>query len=124
MAGRVYFFLSSKIDYFREILTIGWGITEKGYVSVNLMQVSIPVNNDQICSNKLEVYDPSTQVCAGDINNLKDSCQGDSGGPLMKKINGSWTLVGIVSYGDSYCCGFGVYTKVIEYYDWIIKNKW
>jgi secreted trypsin-like serine protease len=84
------------------------------------MQVSIPVNDHRICS--FSIYDPSTQICAGDVNNRKDSCQGDSGGPLMKLVDNSWTLVGIVSYGDINCNGFGVYTDISAYFDWIMLN--
>lgn len=84
------------------------------------MQVSIPVNDDRICS--YSIYDSSTQLCAGDFNNRKDSCRGDSGGPLMKLVDGAWTLVGIVSYGDLGCSGLGVYTDVSAYYNWILTN--
>lgn len=86
------------------------------------MQVTVPINDDKICSNAFSIYDSLTQICSGDINKRKDSCQGDSGGPLMKKFNGKWTLVGVVSYGDQGCYGYGVYTKVTSYYDWIMKN--
>jgi secreted trypsin-like serine protease len=85
------------------------------------MQVTIPINSDSTCA--FSIYDPLTQICAGDINLIKGSCRGDSGGPLMKQVDGSWTLVGIVSYGDIGCSGFGVYTKVSAYYDWITTNN-
>lgn len=87
------------------------------------MQASIPINNHTVCSSKFNTYDQSTQLCAGDINQRKDACRGDSGSPLMKKLDGSWTLVGLVSYGDQNCNGYGVYTRISEYYDWIMKNK-
>ena len=52
------------------------------------------------------------------------SCQGDSGGPLMM-FNGTWTLVGITSYGVG--CGrtnySGGYTRVAYYVDWIASAK-
>lgn len=84
------------------------------------MQVNVPINDDSTCN--FPYYDSSTQICAGDIKNRKDSCSGDSGGPLMKNHNGLWNLIGIVSYGDGGCFGYGVYTKVNEYFDWILKN--
>ena len=50
--------------------------------------------------------------------------QGDSGGPLVKRVNGIVFQFGIVSKG--FGCGSpmkaGIYTKVVNYIDWINKN--
>lgn len=55
---------------------------------------------------------------------LPTAIQGDSGGPLVCKLNEIWHLVGITSWGEG--CGHreqpGVYTKVAEYVDWILKK--
>lgn len=104
------------------VIVAGWGRTENASSSSTLLQVTVPVNDDSVCSAQFNNYDSATQICAGEINARKDSCQGDSGGPLMKKINDHWTIVGIVSFGDSECNGFGVYTKVTSFYDWIVTN--
>jgi hypothetical protein len=53
--------------------------------------------------------------------------QGDSGGPLVRKIDGSWTLVGIVSAGIG--CGQpsqpGLYARVTKYTGWIRSHmRW
>ena len=68
-----------------------------------------------------------------------DACNGDSGGPLVVKVNGAFTIVGIISWGigpsdkqgpktinekATYKCGgVGVYTKVSKYLDFINSIK-
>ena len=67
-----------------------------------------------------------------------DSCEGDSGGPLVVKVNGAYTIVGIISWGTGpnnkgpktaneeatyKCGGVGVYTKVAKYLDFINSIK-
>ncbi|MEO9514516.1 MAG: serine protease [Paracoccaceae bacterium] len=68
-------------------------------------------------------------LCAGVSSGERDSCHGDSGGPLMmKRQDGGWIQVGIVSWGKAplgaeIACGtpslYGVYTRVSNYFDWI-----
>lgn len=62
-------------------------------------------------------------LCAGGEEG-KDACTGDGGGPLVCEANGSWQLVGIVSWGVG--CGEkdipGVYVKVAMYESWIQKQ--
>ena len=64
-----------------------------------------------------------------------DACQGDSGGPLVVKVNGRYSVVGIISWGIGpkdtgfpktanqnatiNCGGASVYTKVSKYLDFI-----
>lgn len=61
------------------------------------------------------------QLCAGGEAG-KDSCKGDSGGPLMYENDRSFEVIGVVSFGPSPCGKEdvpGVYTKVLEYNEWI-----
>ncbi|XP_016043477.2 tissue-type plasminogen activator [Erinaceus europaeus] len=73
----------------------------------------------------------NNMLCAGDTrtggNNevyVHDACQGDSGGPLVCMNDNRMTLIGIISWGVG--CGEkdvpGVYTKVINYLNWIQDN--
>ncbi|KAM4795605.1 transmembrane protease serine 2 [Rhinophrynus dorsalis] len=102
----------------------GWGATsETGYVSSNLMEVSVPLIASTTC-NQAAVYNgaiTSSMICAGYLAGGKDSCQGDSGGPLVTKTNNQWWLVGDTSWG--YGCARankpGVYGNMTVFVDWI-----
>jgi len=41
-------------------------------------------------------------------NNRDGICYGDSGGPVMARVDGSWTLAGIISGGTNSTCGSGL----------------
>ncbi|KAI3388587.1 hypothetical protein SNEBB_003800 [Seison nebaliae] len=93
--------------YFTEISAIS-SVDCKNLFKKNQVQSGTWLNED-------------TQFCAGRPN--RDSCKGDSGGPLVIN-NGTYALLlGIVSFGDSQCRGFGVYTKVASYLQWIRINQ-
>lgn len=104
------------------LVVIGWGTTETGFPSSKLKQVTVNINDD-ICRNTFgSFFQSSTQICSGNVEERKGICFGDSGGPLMKRINGQWTLAGIISYTDTDCLGFNAYTRISSYYDWIMNN--
>ena len=66
-------------------------------------------------------------ICAvSPSNEIKDSCNGDSGGSVVwqnkNNINDQdygLRLIAVTSWGDEHCQGFGVYTQVSSYIDWI-----
>lgn len=108
-------------------IIIGWGsMFFGGPHSHTLMEVSVPVWNQQQCDRSFVHRIPDTVLCAGAFEGGRDSCQGDSGSPLMVQLpNERWVVVGIVSWGVR--CGEpnypGVYTRVGSYVNWIIENS-
>jgi secreted trypsin-like serine protease len=102
-----------------EVAATGWGFTETGHVSSQLLQVDLETVD---CASMPAVSDltDGSQICASAPG--KDTCKGDSGGPLIL-AEGEPVLVGIVSWGDK--CALpghpGVYTRIdrAHYLDWI-----
>uniref|UniRef100_A0A667Y5X2 Peptidase S1 domain-containing protein n=1 Tax=Myripristis murdjan TaxID=586833 RepID=A0A667Y5X2_9TELE len=107
--------------------TSGFGTTEAGAGSKDLMEVTVDIIDRTVCNSR-NVYRGAVSknmLCAGDLNGGKDSCQGDSGGPLVCQGNDQrWYVVGITSWGES--CGLrnkpGVYTNVPEVLPWIYSK--
>jgi len=89
-----------------------------------LRAVTIPIINQNQCET---MYKYSQQkfldnmMCAGYKEGGVDACKGDSGGPLACYIQGSYKLVGVVSWG--YGCGKadnpGVFTRIQPFLNWI-----
>ncbi|XP_067393369.1 hyaluronan-binding protein 2 [Emydura macquarii macquarii] len=105
----------------------GWGVTERGEGSHQLLDARVKLISKTQCNarsahnNKLD----ESMFCAGNLQTPgADTCQGDSGGPLTCVQNGSYYVYGIVSWGDQ--CGLknkpGVYTQVTRFLNWI-KSK-
>ncbi|XP_063157919.1 prostasin-like [Candoia aspera] len=120
----------------------GWGKTETDVnlePPQNLQEVEVSLFSQDECNTLYSIVHieglshpviTAGMICAGNLEEEKDSCQGDSGGPLVCKCDGSenWLLTGIVSWGLG--CGLpnfpGVYTSVSYYADWIqqqLPNK-
>ncbi|KAJ2952296.1 hypothetical protein O0L34_g4578 [Tuta absoluta] len=104
-------------------LISGYGLTAKeGTPSPVLLAATVNIVDQATCSRayvRITVISPG-MVCANATSPPRDACQGDSGGPLV--ANG--TLVGIVSWGEG-CADRnypGVYTRVSEYYSWILDK--
>jgi secreted trypsin-like serine protease len=116
--------LRAKILNGKSVDIVGWGFTKdiksniklKYHLTVVSMYQCRKISSNRNTWNK--------QLCA--ISN-GTSCTTDLGGPLMKEhIDGKlnyWYLAGIVSRGN---CGsnngVGVFTRVSEYFDWIVAN--
>jgi len=124
--------LPDREEYFgdnMQCVISGWGRI-KPYGNIHpecLRAATIPLINQRTCE---KMYTYSSQgildnmICAGYVAGGVDACKGDSGGPLACYVNGSYKLVGIVSWGHG--CGKannpGVFTRVQSFLDWIEDN--
>lgn len=100
----------------------GWGTLSSGGSSPDqLQEVNVPIVPQATCRNSYSTL-TDNMICAGEEG--RDSCQGDSGGPLVYKINNSWALAGVVSFGQGCAqANFpGVYARTSRYMTWISDN--
>jgi len=96
---------------------------ETGDWSAVLRQVVVPVVPQTDCAQPAYYgsYVTENMLCAGYAAGGRDACHGDSGGPLACRVQGRWSLHGVVSFGRG--CAEprkpGVYTRVTKFVDWI-----
>ncbi|XP_061387570.1 serine protease snake-like [Musca vetustissima] len=120
------------------VVAVGYGHTQFGGIaSDQLLKTDLKIvphnecqqfyaGNSEAAPNGIA---PTTHLCAGDPERLRDTCQGDSGGPLiLEKITGSYKrayVVGVTSFGLG-CAGEppSIYTRVSSYLDWIESIVW
>ncbi|XP_078011829.1 complement C1r subcomponent-like protein isoform X2 [Phascolarctos cinereus] len=103
----------------------GFGM-ERGRLVSQLKYVSLPIAKREACEawllekNRTEVFS-SNMFCAGNRTIKQDACQGDSGGVFAVWDNTTerWMATGIVSWGIDCSKGYGFYTKVLSYVDWL-----
>nr|XP_033340298.1 trypsin-2-like [Megalopta genalis] len=102
----------------------GWGYTAENYpvVSNDLMYVDLPIVDTEVCAKLMvNITDMLPGMfCAGYMEGQRDACQGDSGGGMI--CNGH--LTGVVSggYGCAHPQTPGIYSSVLFFEDWILKN--
>ncbi|XP_028985136.1 complement C1r subcomponent-like [Betta splendens] len=119
-------------------LVSGFGldiISDRSILTNKLKYVPVPLVNQETCIASITLKKEemgenrvpnltNNMFCAGFPEGGKDSCTGDSGGPLALIENGHFWAAGVVSWGVD--CGkpgtYGVYTKVVNYLDWINKT--
>uniref|UniRef100_A0A8D0HZ25 Coagulation factor XI n=2 Tax=Sus scrofa TaxID=9823 RepID=A0A8D0HZ25_PIG len=104
----------------------GWGYTKlRDKIQNTLQKAKIPLVTNEECQAGYRSHKITNKmICAGYKEGGKDACKGDSGGPLSCKHNEVWHLVGITSWGEG-CAQRerpGVYTRVVEYVDWILEK--
>lgn len=114
----------------------GFGV-EKQHLADRLKYAMIPVGNQASCQEwlrgrKIQGKDAvftANMFCAGSPREGTDTCQGDSGGAyvVLDPETGRWVATGIVSWGLDCGKGYGFYTKVVNYLDWIkgiVEPNW
>lgn len=111
-------------------IVAGWGKTEDGNLSQELKSSSMPIVRtiDCLMSDRDSFGQSldSGMICAGYLNGTT-VCNGDSGSGLIAELeNGTWFLVGIVSFtarsrNGTNCSpsGYGVFVDVHVYLPWI-----
>ncbi|NXI13606.1 C1R protein, partial [Irena cyanogastra] len=105
----------------------GFGV-DKNRISSDLKYVSLPAVAREKCqswldSNKkgIPMVFSENMFCAGFLEGKQDTCQGDSGSvfTVLDRESGHWVATGIVSWGIGCATGYGFYTKILNYVDWI-----
>ncbi|KAI1721038.1 trypsin domain-containing protein [Ditylenchus destructor] len=94
-----------------QVVTIGWGLTERGEDPNILQQGSAIIAEPELCRNETQFYNVTQQ--------------GDSGGPVLFRSseNKSWFELGPLSYGAKNSGRWDVYARVSHYCDWIAENS-
>ncbi|CAF0822483.1 unnamed protein product [Adineta steineri] len=109
-------------------IIIGWGDSSQNTItnmvkSFTLQQADVRIFDDYYCRRSYgHVFDPNTEICAGDYEQLRDTMSGDSGGPLLiRQSDGRWTVLGITSYGSATSPSLapGVYVKLSAHAQWL-----
>uniref|UniRef100_A0A8C5U1N5 complement subcomponent C1r n=1 Tax=Malurus cyaneus samueli TaxID=2593467 RepID=A0A8C5U1N5_9PASS len=105
----------------------GFGV-DKNRISNNLKYVSLPAVARERCqswldSNKkgIPMVFTENMFCAGFLEGKQDTCQGDSGSvfTVLDRESDRWVATGIVSWGIGCATGYGFYTKILNYVEWI-----
>ncbi|KAM3913351.1 complement C1r subcomponent [Leptodactylus fuscus] len=126
-SGEVSLYESGKVGY-----VSGFGINEENKMTDHLHYVLLPMVAGNKCLDQLIRKQANMKIkkhkytenmfCAGYTESeflAKDSCQGDSGGAYAVQGKNKWVATGLVSWGIDCGRGYGFYTKVINYIDWI-----
>ena len=105
--------------------TFGWGITELGSFSSELLTTTLSILNGSPAKAECQGFD-NDFFCAKDLSGRQSNvCFGDSGGPLLRFENNKWILYGVTSFAfsddNSNCINTApsFYTFIPRYSSWI-----
>ncbi|XP_073932259.1 complement C1r subcomponent-like protein isoform X2 [Castor canadensis] len=103
----------------------GFGV-DMGWLTTQLKYSRLPIAPREACEawlqerQRTEVFSDN-MFCVGDKMQMNSVCQGDSGSVYVVWDDHAhhWVATGIVSWGIGCGKGYGFYTKVLNYVDWI-----
>ncbi|XP_007935394.1 complement C1r subcomponent-like protein [Orycteropus afer afer] len=103
----------------------GFGM-KMGWLTTELKYSRLPISKREDCEawlrerQRTEVFSDN-MFCVGDKMQQQSVCQGDSGSiyVVWDDCAHQWVATGIVSWGIGCDKGYGFYTKVLNYVDWI-----
>ncbi|XP_028392464.1 uncharacterized protein LOC114517021 [Dendronephthya gigantea] len=109
----------------RKCAVLGWGTFKAPYNSCNSEKYKVHevevVSREECGAYYGHHMITKRIICAKAKDDTSWECLGDTGGPLVCEISGSWTLVGITSWGVG-CTPtrkYGIYTDVAAMKPWI-----
>lgn len=117
---------------FNKVKIMGWGTTERGTISSQLLQADLTIVSNQECQQifATQITLTDKHFCAGG-HKMVESCQGDSGGPAIYPgvypniLGPRYVQFGIVSAGRRSCGNHldpSIYTNVPKFINWILEN--
>ncbi|XP_017067935.2 chymotrypsin-like protease CTRL-1, partial [Drosophila eugracilis] len=111
------------INNIPRLVGTGWGKTESGLDSDDLMTLDIRRQSPNVCRTYIGNNLMSNQFCAGNRNS--NLCNGDSGGPVGAMIpykkTKRFVQIGIASYTNQMCKYASVFTDVMSQIGFILK---
>ncbi|XP_067998163.1 complement C1r subcomponent-like isoform X1 [Melanerpes formicivorus] len=116
------FYLDGQMGY-----VSGFGV-EKGFLSNDLKYMKLPAVARGKCQSWLDskkrdvpMVFSENMFCAGFLTVKQDTCQGDSGSvfTVLDTARDRWVVTGVVSWGIGCAEGYGFYTRILSYLDWI-----
>ncbi|XP_043645973.1 chymotrypsin-like elastase family member 2A isoform X2 [Drosophila teissieri] len=101
----------------------GWGDTGDGRESRILQENTLFGVDPSLCNSTFYGQVDRSHICTTGMNG--NMCNKDGGGPLSAQLPYKGTnrtfLLGVISFGELTCRGYGLSTNVAHYLDWI-KN--
>ncbi|MBY0386326.1 serine protease [bacterium] len=129
-----------------DLVVSGWGMTTPPNLLQEPSEQLMAANLKAVASSNISLLDPKIQKYLIDTYEINEKtidrlhslnsrtlfaegrssiggpCAGDSGGPLVMNLPSGPVLIGISSYtagGKKQCLGFGAFTNLQAYADWI-----